>query len=86
MSHYASPSFWKAYEKLPEKVKNIANKNFLLLKKDFNHPALCLKKVGKYWSARVGIGYRALAIEVDEGYLWFWIGSHASYDKLIKGK
>jgi hypothetical protein len=27
--------------------------------------------------------YRALAIEADDTYLWFWIGSHADYDRLI---
>jgi hypothetical protein len=32
---------------------------------------------------RVGLRYRALAVEVDEGALWFWIGSHADYDALI---
>jgi hypothetical protein len=32
---------------------------------------------------RVGRNYRALAIGIDEGLLWFWIGSHADYDKLI---
>jgi hypothetical protein len=42
-----------------------------------------LKIVGGFWSARVGIRYRALAIEVDEGLVWFWIGSHADYDALI---
>jgi hypothetical protein len=44
---------------------------------------LQFKKVGRYWSVRVGLRYRALAIEVDGGYLWFWIGSHADYDRLI---
>jgi hypothetical protein len=34
---------------------------------------------------RVGLRYRALAVEIDEGFLWFWIGSHADYDALIKG-
>jgi hypothetical protein len=32
----------------------------------------------------VGLGYRALAVEVDDGMLWFWIGTHADYDALIK--
>jgi hypothetical protein len=32
---------------------------------------------------RVGLRYRALAVEVDDGCLWFWIGSHADYGKLI---
>ena len=31
----------------------------------------------------IGLRYRALALDVDGGYLWFWIGSHAEYDKLI---
>jgi hypothetical protein len=31
----------------------------------------------------VRLRYRVLAVEVDEGYLWFWIGSHAEYDRLI---
>lgn len=31
----------------------------------------------------VGIHYRALAVGVEDGMLWFWIGSHADYDKLI---
>jgi len=31
----------------------------------------------------VGLRYRALAAEVDGSYLWFWIGSHADYDKLV---
>jgi hypothetical protein len=42
-----------------------------------------LKKVGRFWSVRVGARYRALAVDVDEGLLWFWIGSHADYDDLI---
>jgi len=44
---------------------------------------LQLKKVGRFWSVRVGSRYRALAVEVDAGLLWFWIGSHADYDVII---
>jgi hypothetical protein len=44
---------------------------------------LHLKKVGRFWSVRVGLRYRALALEVEDGLLWFWIGSHAEYDALI---
>jgi hypothetical protein len=39
--------------------------------------------VGKVWSVRVGIHHRALAIEVEDGFLWVWIGLHSEYDKLI---
>jgi hypothetical protein len=47
------------------------------------YPSLQFKKVGKYWSARVGWRYRALAVATDDGFLWFWIGSHADFDRLI---
>ncbi|WP_316231574.1 hypothetical protein [Bradyrhizobium sp. SZCCHNR1051] len=83
MTHFASPKFWAAYELLPEAIKRLADQNFELLKRDPRHPSLQFKKVGRFWSARVGLRYRALATEIDDGYLWFWIGSHADYDKLV---
>ncbi|MEK6699707.1 MAG: hypothetical protein AABZ10_11785 [Nitrospirota bacterium] len=84
MRHLASPSFRECYNKLPDQIKELADKNFELLKENPHHPSLHIKKTGKYWSVRVGMKYRALAVEVDEGLLWFWIGTHAEYDKLLK--
>jgi len=46
-------------------------------------PVVTLKKVGRFWSVRIGSRYRALAVDVDGGLLWFWIGSHADYDAII---
>ncbi len=82
MKHFASPNFWAAYEKLPAPVRELADKNFVLLKSNPQHPSLHFKKVGRFWSARVGLRYRALATEVDGNLVWFWIGSHADYDAL----
>jgi len=83
VKHFASPAFWKAYEKLPESVRTLADKNYALLKENPRHPSLQLKKVGRFWSVRVGSRYRALAVRVDEDLLWFWIGSHADYDAIV---
>ncbi|WP_275190383.1 hypothetical protein [Bradyrhizobium sp. CSA112] len=83
MRHSASPRFWDAYRSLPSSIQKLADANFALLKRDPRHPSLQFKKVGRFWSARVGLRYRALAVEVDEVYVWFWIGSHADYDRLI---
>jgi hypothetical protein len=44
---------------------------------------LQFKKVGRFWSVRVGLHYRALAVEHGADLIWFWIGSHADYDKLL---
>jgi len=81
--HFTTPSFWKAYHDLPGEIQKLADKNFQLLKEDAAHPSLHLKKVGRFWSVRVGRSYRALAAEHHDGLLWFWIGSHAEYDDLI---
>jgi len=53
------------------------------MKEDPRHPSICLKKVGRFYSARVGLHHRALAVEAPDGLLWFWIGSHAEYDQMI---
>jgi hypothetical protein len=83
VKHFASPKFWTAYAAPPLPVRELANASYELLKRDPRHPSLQFKKVGRYWSVRVGLRYRALAIEADGGYLWFWIGSHADHDKMI---
>jgi len=84
VKHFASPAFWSAYRGLPENIRALADKNFALLKSDHRHPSLHFKHVGRYFSVRVGLRYRALAVETSGGLLWFWIGSHADYDALLK--
>ena len=84
MRHFSSPKFWEACEKLPAQMRALAGKNFKLLKADPNHPSLQLKKIGRYWSVRIGRNYRAVAVEFDDGLLWFWIGAHSEYDRLLK--
>ena len=83
MRHLASPRFWRHYRELPEAVRKLADKNFELLKADPHHPSLHLKKVDRLWSVRVGAHYRALGRDGGEVINWFWIGSHADYDKLV---
>ncbi|HRF10387.1 MAG TPA: hypothetical protein PL193_17330 [Xanthobacteraceae bacterium] len=85
MKHFASRRFWQAYENLPQHVRELADKNFALLKKDPAHPSLHFKKIGRFWSARVGLSYRAIAVEDEGSLVWFWVGSHAEYDRLIEG-
>jgi hypothetical protein len=84
MRHRANGDFWDAFEALPAPIRDLAGKSFQQLKDNPKHPSLQFKKVGPYWSARVGAHYRALAVERDYGFLWFWIGSHAEYDRLIR--
>lgn len=84
MRHFASADFWEAYHELPKEIQDLADRNFELLKRDPRHPSLHFKKVGGYYTARVGLRYRAVAVEVPEGFLWFWIGAHSEYDRIIE--
>jgi hypothetical protein len=72
MRHLASRAFWQAYDKLPESVRVLADKNYALLKINPQHPSLQFKKIGRFWSVRVGLRYRALAVEADGDLFWFW--------------
>lgn len=84
MTHRASPAFWKAYRALPAGARAMADKSFALLRSDPIHPSLHLKRVGDYWSVRATKRHRALAVEVKDGLLWFWIGTHDDYERLIE--
>ena len=84
MTHFAARSFWGHYRALPPELRRLAIKNYQLLRRDAHHPSLQFKRVGRYWSARVGLNYRALAVPVEDGVLWFWIGAHAVYERIIK--
>jgi mRNA-degrading endonuclease RelE of RelBE toxin-antitoxin system len=86
MKHFASPQFWQHYQKLPPAIQQLADKNFELLKSNPHHPSLHFKALEDFWSVRVGLKYRALAVETPGGLTWFWIGPHAEYDKLVKIK
>jgi len=84
VKHYASSRFWARYEALPADVRDLADKNYQLLKNDPRHPSLHFKRIGSVWSVRVGAHYRALGSDVEDGILWFWIGTHAEYDRIVR--
>ena len=87
--HRTTLTFWGKYNSLPEEIRKLADKNFQILKNNPEHPSLQLKQIDELWSIRAGIHYRALGIDDPEqknAILWFWIGSHAEYDKLVADK
>ena len=85
MQHRRNADFRSLFSALPEEVRDLAVKQFALLKEDPRHPSLHFKLVRGMWSVRIGSSYRALANEVEPGvFVWYWIGSHADYDRMIK--
>jgi len=84
VNHFATPEFWTHFRRLPVSVQGAIDRALILLRSDPRHPSLHFKKVGVFWSIRVGLNYRALAKERKEGWVWFWVGPHDRYSQLIR--
>ena len=87
MKSRLTADFIRCFHNLPDRIKRAARKNYKLWKNNPDHPGLQFKPVGKKYpaySVRVGIGWRALGVKQNDTIIWFWIGSHAEYDKLLQ--
>lgn len=84
MSHRASSKFWRNFAELSPELQQLARENYALLKDNPQHPSLHFKRVKNYWSVRVGTDHRALGVDSPNGILWFWIGMHDEYKRIIR--
>jgi hypothetical protein len=81
-----TPSFWEAFGRLPGEVQAQARAAYRLFlanpaRRGLNFKPLNLRR--PIWSARVGLGYRALSYREGDEVTWFWIGPHSEYDRII---
>lgn len=86
MKSVTTSRFRKAYSLLPAEVKATARNSYKKWQINPKHSSLQFKQIHKsqpIYSVRVGISWRALGIKEDDVMIWFWIGSHSEYDKLI---
>ena len=77
--------FLEAYAALPPHIRRQARRAWLLFRENPHHPSLQFKKIEgtrDVYSARVGLGYRAVGSLVGSVIVWSWIGSHGEYDQL----
>ena len=87
MNSKTTDRFWKCYNSLPETIGKLAKEAFKLFMDDPFHPSLHFKRIHAsrpIFSVRITKDYRALGIQQDEDLIWFWIGSHSGYNKLLK--
>lgn len=84
MKSFRTRQFAEQLEALPETVRHQAEAAYTQFKRDPWHPGLQFKEVALgVWSVRIGLKYRALGARTGDTIVWYWIGSHASYDKLV---
>ncbi len=78
--------FRAALAKLPKDVQRQARESYKLFRESPKHPSLRFKKVHStdpVYSVRINVDYRAVCVIDGEAIIWFWIGSHANYEKLL---
>ena len=86
MKSHLTSTFRSLFSKLPTRVQTQAKKNYKLWVHNRNHPSLDFKRVHpeqEIYSIRVGLGWRALGVRDRGVIVWFWIGSHAEYNKMV---
>lgn len=86
MNSQLTEDFLACYARLPALVREQAQRAYRLWRADSSHPGVQFKRVHAsepIFSARVGIGWRALGLLEGDTVTWFWIGSHSEYDALL---
>jgi hypothetical protein len=74
------------FRRLQDSVKAPARRNYQLWRANPAHPSLQFERIhakDRLFSVRVGIGWRALGLVEGDTIYWFWIGSHADYERVL---
>ncbi len=86
MKSVASKRFWRCFDALPPHVGRQAEEAYRLWLSDPSHRSLEFKRIHSrrpIVSVRIGLHWRALGVQDGDTIVWFWIGSHAEYDKIV---
>jgi hypothetical protein len=79
--------FRELFASLPKQVQEQTRTAYRQFKDDPSYPSLRFKKVHPelpIYSARINKGYRAVGQLDGDTVIWFWVGSHAEYSKLLE--
>jgi hypothetical protein len=86
MISHTTERFRKSFYSLPQQVQQQAKEAYKQFKVDPFYPSLRFKRIHStkpIYSVRINIDYRAVGIQQENEIIWFWIGSHADYSKLL---
>lgn len=87
MKSSVTKNFRELLHRLPTATQEQAARAYALWRTEPHHNSLQFKRVSRrqpIYSVRVGLGYRALGLLEGNHVHWFWIGTHAEYDELLK--
>jgi hypothetical protein len=78
--------FREAFARLTPEVQAQARAAYRLFARDPHHPSLHFERKHTkkpVWAARVNRDVRAVGIMQDDTMIWFWIGPHDEYERLL---
>jgi hypothetical protein len=87
MESTTTSKFRDALASLPKDLQDRARESYNLFKQNHSHPSLRFKKVHDQlpiYSARVTRDCRAVGVIRENQIIWFWIGNHEDYERLLK--
>ena len=67
-------------------IQELAVKQYKLWLSNPHHPSARFKKIGVRWSARITDDYRAIGVMEGDTVIWFFVGTHAEYNQVLKEK
>lgn len=90
MNSRLHPDFRRCLAKLPPDIRERARDAYRRFATDPSHPGLRFKRVHAelpLWSVRITESYRAIGVrKQNDEIIWFFIGTHAEYDKLLRSR
>lgn len=70
----------------PSAIQAKAQSAYRLWSENPSHPSLRFKKVHStlpVYSVRIDLDWRAVGVLKDDVVIWFWIGPHGEYERLL---
>jgi hypothetical protein len=86
MKSHTTRSFRNALSSLPKSIQARARAAYRRFRSDPSHSGLQFKKVHHtrpVYSARINDDYRVVGVLEGEDIVWFWIGKHDEYERLL---
>jgi len=83
---HVTKKFRKAFQALPLSAQRQAREVYRVWKQDPYNQVFHFKQIHQskpIYSIRIGAGHRALGLKRGGLMVWFWIGSHAEYDRIM---
>ena len=87
MKSSITKTFRKALAQLPDTVREQVVKAYEIWQSDPYQGSLQFKRISQrqpIYSVRIGLNYRVLGLLENNHIYWFWIGSHAERDEILK--